>query len=145
MLVYVPGRAGGGIAEKSRQCWQCQAPVTQCPAGLAGVREGRAPETQGPPPDASGCGFAHSGFHYIRQSSTLQHVGLSLPSSQSHQEHTCGWLNKVGLCPLQRGRTCSMGTWVSQWEGKKNGCGFRPVLGEGFALGCTPSGSTVAL
>lgn len=36
-----------GGSDKSRQCWQCQAPVTKCPAGLAGIREGKAPETQG--------------------------------------------------------------------------------------------------
>lgn len=45
VLVYVPGR-GRGTADKNWQRWQCQAPVTHCLAGLTGVREGWAPETQ---------------------------------------------------------------------------------------------------
>lgn len=137
---------GRGTAEKNWQRWQCQAPVTHCLSGLTGVREGKAPETQPSyptPPDASSCGFAPSGLHCTGQSRTPQHSGLSYPEAKATRDTRV--VQQGGLCSLQSGRTCSTGTWVSQYEAIGHGCGFRPVLGEGLCSGCMLLGSRVAL
>lgn len=109
---------------KSRQRWQCQAPVTQCSAGLAGIREGRAPETQEPPD----CGFAHRGLHcYVKYTIVVRAV------TALHREHTCA--EQGGSALLAAGENVQHGTWVSQWEGVRKGCGFRLVTGEWLCSG----------